>query len=74
MNDPLRSWRLPATSLRTRLSRMRGTALEWRTPNSVESTQAGNVCDTAIEAAFLNKAREEDIFAEWFMLRFRGGA
>ncbi len=53
---------------------MRGTALEWRTPNSVESTQAGNVCDTAIEAAFLNKAREEDIFAEWFMLRFRGGA
>ena len=53
---------------------MRGTALECTTPNSVASTQAGNVWDTAIVAAFLNKAREEDIFAEWFMFRSRGGA
>jgi hypothetical protein len=35
--------RRPATRRRTRLSRIRGIAQAWATPNSWESIQAGNV-------------------------------
>jgi hypothetical protein len=49
-------------------------ALDWTTPYSEASIQAGNVWDTARVAAFFRRERETDSLEEWFMLRFRGGA
>jgi hypothetical protein len=60
----LRSLRRPATKRSTRPSRTRGVAEQWATEKSFASIQAGNVCETAMEAARLSNARVEDIFAE----------
>ena len=60
----VRSRRRPATSRSTRLSRTRGTAQECATEKSFASIQAGNVRETASDAACRSNARVEDIFVD----------
>jgi hypothetical protein len=70
-----RSWRLPATRRRTRLSRTRGMTQAVARAKTRRVDPGGiRVGDLRSKRPCFMSVRAEDIFAVWFMFRFRGGA